>query len=192
MKRLFVVTLLVTAMSACTRTQVSAPEESAAGNTVGSLAKESSCSVSYGPSKFSLNDLASANWPPAAPNLTIWYFGGIYPNDPLVHDFIAGFGVLDGSSDCWSGQPFTIRLTLRKRGADAANVSPALSVYSVDTGQLLVRFPTTTSFVTLESGVLAAGSRQLRLIFHPGDINLSGKHVDVNIDVSSVMVSTVE
>lgn len=205
MKRLFVVTLLVMVMSACTRTQVSAPEEQPgqflfqlpittsfetweaqtipAGtmepeksvtvkkvNTDGSLTKGSQqCSNTYLPTgptsrRFSFESF-SGFWPPSAPNVVIWYFGGIYPNDSRVHDFIPGVAVLDGDLDCWTTLPaFKITITLRKRGADAANVSPVLRVFSVD-------------------------NNKLRFVFAPGDINLRGRHADVNIDIANVTLS---
>lgn len=196
MKKAPVIALLFIILSfvACDQKELTAPSSSATKNST-VLAKSAACEVTYAgtSSRFTLNDLAAAMWPPSplAPNLVIWYFGGIYPSySPEAQAFIEGFAVLDGRSDCWTTEPFKIRVTLRKRGLDAASVSPQLAVYSVDTQRLLVRFPTTTSFTTLESNVMPAGTKQLKFIFYPGNIDLSAKHADVNIDVSSVVIST--
>lgn len=196
MKKAPIIALLLIVLSfvACEQKELTAPSTPVRENSA-VLAKSAACEVTYlgTSSRFTKNDLAAAFWPPSplAPNLVIWYFGGIYPSySPEAQAFIEGFAVLNGGSDCWTTQPFKIRVTLRKRGLDAATASPLLAVYSVDTQRLLVRFPTTTTFTTLESNVMPAGTKQLKFIFYPGNIDLSGKHADVNIDVSSVVIST--
>lgn len=197
MKKVFAIAMLFIALSlvACSQNEGTAPTSPAAENSA-VLAKNAACpdDATYPgtSSRFTLNDLAAAMWPPSplAPNLVIWYFGGIYPNDPRVHDFIAGFAVLDGRLDCWTTQPFKILITLRKRGANAATVSPELSVIDDENSRLLHRFRNlTTSFTTMESGVLPAGTRKLKFLFHSNNIPLSGPHADVNIDVQRVVIS---
>lgn len=192
MKRLFVVTLLVMVMSACTQTPVTAPEQLAAGNTVATLAKPSACDPTYGPtsSRWSFPSF-STRWPLTAPNVVIWYWGGIYPNDTRVHDFLYGEAVLNGDLDCWTTQPFKMSVTFRKRGADAANVSPKLDIRD-ESSRLLARLTPTTSFTTVTVEGLPAGVGKLRFLFNPGTIDLTKRHADVNIDVSSVTVEAVE
>ena len=198
MKKAPVIALLFIVLSfvACDQKELTAPSSSATKNAP-VLAKNAACpddATYLGTSnRFTTNDLAAAFWPPSplATNLVIWYFGGIYPSfSPEPQAFIPGFAVLNGGSDCWTTQPFKVIITLRKRGANAATVSPELSVIDDDNSRLLHRFRNlTTSFTTMESGVLPAGTRKLKFLFFPNNINLSGSHADVNIDLQSVVIS---
>lgn len=136
------------------------------------LAKQNDCSVSYGPtsSRWSFESF-STRWPnpPLTPNIVIWYFGGIYLPNPEPQAFIPGVAVLNGDLDCWTSQPsFTVRVTMRTRGFDAANVTPVLSVYAFENNLNTI---------------------SLKFAFKPGNIDLQRRHADVNIDISNVTVT---
>lgn len=197
MKKAPVIALLFIVLSfvACDQKELTAPSSSATKNST-VLAKSAACEETYVGTdlRFTKNDLAAAFWPPSplATNLVIWYFGGIYPSySPEAQAFIPGFAVLDGRLDCWATQPFKVIITLRKRGINAASVSPELSVIDDENSRLLFRFRNlkNNEFTTMESGVLPAGTRKLKFLFYPNDINFSGPHADVNIDVQKVVIS---
>lgn len=146
--------------------------------TEASLEKSSDCSASYGvfSSRWSFVQYAT-RWPnpnpplipSSATNVVIWYFGGLYPGDSYPQAFIPGVADLNGDLDCWTNSPTgTIRVTARKRGFDAANVNPVLSVYAYEN---------------------TMNTLSLRFVFKPGDINLQRRHADVNIDISNVTVT---
>jgi len=140
-----------------------------------------SCAFDFGPLDFELVNY-SAVWPTPDSNLVVWYFGGLYPNDENIHDFIPGVTSLAVNAE----SDMVADVTLRKRGFDAANVSPLLFVYADSlNGALLAELGAGEEF-GLESFDVPTGTTKLYFVFSPGDIDFTGNHADVNFDVNHV------